>query len=353
MESNKPVHPLLAAIDALSYSGVEAALTTEPSGVTVVDDRGRTALSLAAAKGDAKIVTLLLEKEAADCVAGTHWSAAQYAAFKGHASVLAALVAKRGTAMANPAGVAMTPLLLACSRGHSECVKLLLDACPEAMSALAHGRTALMLAATSGSAETVTLLHGRGADLNATSPDGKTALMWAVVSHKPVTVECLAKLGADPDVRAPIPESAAVVPGQDRDKGTSAEDFANGKHNKDPTLRHIAIYLRMWREQRVATPGCSPPDMDPLPWVAHAEVTKTKEAVEAAAKPVEATQDGQDAIASGDATASVDESDIFGQDTVKDAAKSPGLQILDVTGEQEQAATKPAVNADADLDALD
>ena len=361
-EIEKPVHPLLAAIENVSLEEVQAELAADPlCASSVADDRGRTALSHAAAKGDAKIVKALIDAKAADCAdgAGAHWSAAQYAAFNGHADVLTALLAKGGPGIANPAGVSMTPLLLACSRGHVDCVKLLLAEAPESVSALAQGRTPLMLAAQSGSPATVELLHSCGAGLNDTSPDGKTALMWAVVSHKPSCVEKLAKLGANPEVCAPIPETAAIVPGQNREKGTSAEDLANGKHNRDPTLRHIAIYLRQWREQRVASPNSGAPDMEPLPWVAHAEMIKAKEDAEAAAMPPKAAQDGQDAIASVDATASIDENDIFGEDDAEEEAEPSGhsgMQIVDVTEEAKAptgGAAKPTVEEDGDLDALD
>lgn len=361
IEKPDPVHPLLAAIENVSLDEVHAALEADPScAVSAADDRGRTALSHAAAKGDAKIVKALLDAKAADCAPISKWSAAQYAAFSGHADVLAALVAKGGKSVANPAGVSMTPLLLACNKGHVDCAKLLLDEAPESLNALAQGRTPLMLAAQSGSPETIELLHSRGAGLDDTSPDGRTALMWAVVSHKPSCVEKLAKLGGNPEICAPIPETAAIVPGQNRDKGQSAEDFANGKHNRDPTLRHIAIYLRQWREQRAATPDAGAPDMDPLPWVAHAEMMKAKAEAEAAAKPAEATQEGQNAIASGEATASVDENDIFGDDdTAAEEDDKPsghsGMKIVDVTEEAKAPtgeAAKPA-EEDGDLDALD
>merc|ERR1719446_318459 len=137
-----------------------------------------------------------------------------------------------------------------------------------------------MLAASGGHAPAVELLAKQGADLNAISRDGKTALMWAVASHKPWTVEALAKLGADVTIAAPLPE--VVVPGQDRDKGETAEDLANGRHAKDPTLRHISKFMDAWRAQRESGEG-DVPSMPPLPWVSHAEVMKVKEEKEAAA----------------------------------------------------------------------
>lgn len=256
----------------------------------------------------------------------------------------------------------MPPLMCAAVKGHVDCIAVLLDAAPATIEArTTNGRTPLMLAATGGSVAAVERLVARGADLNATSHEGKTALMWAVTSHKPDTVGALAKLGANPDVCAPIAKSAPIIPGQDREKGESAEDFANGKHNKDPCLRHIAKYLREWRELRTATPGASPPEMPPLPWVQHAIEQKAKAEAEEAAKP---PAEDEDAIASGEATAPVeDDNDIFGgEDAAEaevpaekapegDAPSKKKVAIVDVTAAE--GATTQGGAAEGDLDALD
>ena len=81
----------------------------------------------------------------------------------------------------------LRPLHLACLKGHTECVRALVDAAPETLDMPdVHGRTALMLAASSAAPdELLKLLAERGAAVNATSSDGKTALHWAVISHQP------------------------------------------------------------------------------------------------------------------------------------------------------------------------
>lgn len=352
----KPAIPVIVAAitkDEPQLEEVLSALTEDPSCASTADERGRTVLSHAAGKGDAQIVRALLDAKAAD-ESPAGWSAAQYAAFGGHAAALAAILEAR-PALANPLTTesSMSPLMLAAVKGHVECMTLILDAAPDALDALtANGRTPLMLAATGGSTAAVELLVARGAKLNATSNEGKTALVWAVTSHKPATVAVLAKLGADPDVRVPIAKSAPIIPGQDREKGESAEDFANGKHNKDPCLRHIAKYLKAWREQRAADPYAAAPDMPPLPWVQYAIEQKSRAQSEEAQKP---KPEDEDAIASGEATAQVeeDENDIFGGDDVAEAtSQTKKVSIVDVSGSE--APEKGAANgADGDLDALD
>ena len=335
---------------------VKAALKADPSCASTADDRGRTVLSHAAAGCDVQIVSALLDVNAADD-SPSGWNAAQYAAFGGRTEVLTAIL-KAKPALANPScDDSMTPLMLAALKGHTDCMSLILDMAPKAVDVVTNsGRTPLMLAATGGSVAAVELLVARGADVNATSSEGKTALVWAVTSHKPATVGALAKLGADPDIRVPIPKSAPIIPGQDREKGESAEDFANGKNNKDPCLRHISKYLKEWRESRASDPNAAVPDMPPLPWVQYAIDQKAKAEAEEANKP---KPEDEDAIASGEATAKVeeDENDIFGDDVAEPEAprteSAPAgkkVSIVDVTGSETPAETAAGMD---DLDALD
>ena len=354
-ETSDTTPPLLVAIRENNLVDVEAALAADPSAASsAVNEKGRTALSLAAGAGHAKIVKTL-DADAKDAAPGCGWSVAQYAAFGGHEEVLSVLVGKGSGAAVHPADCSMPPLCLAVTKGHLNCAKVILDAAPDAANATSNGRTALMLAAVGGSVECIELLVARGADINAASSfEGRTALMWAVTSHKPSSVGALIKLGADLDARAPIPASQPVVPGQDRDKGESAEDFANGRHNRDPTLRHISRYLSDWRELKAAQPDASPPGMPPLPWVAYAEAEKAKAEAEAAAKPPEETPAGQDAIAAGEATAAFDDNDIFGDaDAAEPSGGKPAMSIVDVTGKEDVDAGSAPAATDGDLDALD
>ena len=141
-----------------------------------------------------------------------------------------------------------------------------------------------------------------------------------------------------------------IVPGQDRNKGETAEDLANAKHAKDPTLRHIAKFMKAWREARVA--GEPVPEMPPLPWVSHATTWYAKEAEREAAEAAKAAEAADEPKITE--VAQPDENDIFG-----DADVSPAvIEEVPVGGDDadhkaEAEAAQKAIAADADLDELD
>lgn len=354
------VLPIFAAAAGGDVDAVVAALKENAASATALNGSGRSALSLSAARGHLKCVQTLLDAGATDApVVG--WTAVHHAAFGGHAEVLGALVAKAGTLAMEPTS-SMPPLLLAANRGHVACISLLLDAAPAAVNRAVdvHGRTALMLAASGGSVDAVELLVQRGADINATSADGKSALMWAIVSHKHMTVAALARLGADVTIAAPLPE--VIVPGQDRSKGETAEDLANARHAKDPTLRHISSYMSEWRQRREA--GAPAPDMPPLPWVHHAEEMKAKEAAAAEEAAKKADEPMIEEVSKAGATA--DESDIFGDAVDATDDEPPAVPVgggdeASLVGGDDEASLKEAAEdaqresmaAIADLDELD
>ena len=351
-----PPPPIFAASTTGDYDLVQAELAKDASVATLLTDGGRSALSLAAAKGHTKIVKTLLEANAVDSsVAG--WTAAHHAAFGGHADVLAALFAKQMVPAATVGGV-ISPLLLAASKGHVSCLALLLDAAPASINTAvdAHGRTALMLAATSGSAEAIEFLKEKGANLNAISQDGKTALMWAVAAHKPLTLAALAKLGADPDIAAPLPD--VIIPGQDRSKGETAFDMVSQKTAKDPTMRVMMKWFDAWNAARKEDPKALPPDMYPMPWITHAYVTKEKEEREAAEAAAKADEPAIEEVKTGEGEK--DEDDIFGDEDVQPAVEAGmgKMKIEEVTPGEEsvkkeaEEAQKAVANAQ-DLDELD
>ena len=101
---------------------------------------------------------------------------------------------------ANDLGV--TPLLMACRRGHGGLVARLLAAGADANAALPSGETALMAAARAGSVDAVNALLARGARVNAAEATrGQTALMWAVANRRPGVTRALLDHGADVGAR--------------------------------------------------------------------------------------------------------------------------------------------------------
>jgi serine/threonine-protein phosphatase 6 regulatory ankyrin repeat subunit B len=109
----------------------------------------------------------------------------------------------------------LTALLLASIRGHTECIRLLLDAGVDVNGKTARGGTALMWAAGSGenSTETVRLLVAAGAEVNAETNDGRTALMDAALHGNTEPARLLLQAGAQVDAQTddgttPLMESA-------------------------------------------------------------------------------------------------------------------------------------------------
>lgn len=355
-EEKPTISPIFDAASKGELDAVDSALATDATCISAVNLAGRSALSLAAAHGHLKCVRRLLDVDAIDSSVAD-WTAAHHAAFGGHSEVLSVLAAKLGTsALATATTGGMTPLLLAAMKGHVACLRVLLDVAPESVKVVdVHGRTALMCAASGGSAETIELLVERGAALNVVSVDGKSALMWAVTSSKPATVTALARLGADPKVAAPYSE--VIVPGQDREKGETAEDLANGRHSKDPTLRHIAKFFTTWREAGYPT-GDATPVMPPIPWVQHAITMKAKEEAEAAVA-ADAAAFAADEPMIEELAPTDDKNDIFGED---DAAPVPvggsGAAVGKVAAAEElnqaaENAQKAFTTGTDDLDDLD
>jgi len=350
---------------------VESLLTANPSVSTTEEHTGKPALAAAAAGNHAKVVKRLIEAGVPDTVC-RGWTAACHAAFYGHVETLTVLLEKQGAAAVGaPAGVTMTPLLLACLKGRQQCVELILNAAPTALAARdSLGRTALMLAATSGNVELIRwLATEKKVALEETSVQGETALLWAVTAHQGAAVSALVQLGADPDARLIPDPDAAVIPGKDRTIGNNAAEIA-GETGRDPMQKFVANYLKEYAEHRAQSPGTPMPPMPPFAHVTHAEeFVKAEAAAAEAAKAAAAAKADEPQIE--EALALADESDIFGAEDVpsgasavpRAAAAKPmaaGMLIEEIEPEAEahkDAAQKELSMAKAesagDLDALD
>lgn len=298
--------PIVLAAKAGDNAKISEILSTDPKAACAIDAKygDRTVLATASAAGHTEIVKALLDGGAVDTVV-RGWSAACHAAYRGHVETLATLAAGLGVnAVAAPPGASMTPLLLACLKGHQTCAALILDAAPATLSDRdPHGRTPLILAASNGNVELIEYLIKRGAPIDGTSSDGKTALMWAIVGHKPASVAALARLGADPELRAKPNKEAPIQPGKSREVGESIHDLADQKNSRDPTVALISKYLDRWAEQRAQRPDDEVPSFAALPWVAHAEAWVASEAVREA--------EAASTAAAAPKVVAVDDSDIF------------------------------------------
>jgi len=122
------------------------------------------------------------------------------AARKGEAEIVALLIAKRAN-VGQQSRAGDTALLMACLNGNIAVIRSLLDAGGELNPK--KGWTPLQYAAFSGHADAVDLLLKRGAEKDAVAPNGYTPLMLAARNGKFEAAKAL--LYADPDVNFRTP----------------------------------------------------------------------------------------------------------------------------------------------------
>jgi ankyrin repeat protein len=89
-----------------------------------------------------------------------------------------------------------TPLTWASSRGHTEVVRLLLEAGADLNRTANDGQTALMRAADYGHVDVLQLLLDAGADVNVKSVNGITALRFATLKGNSRIIDMLKAAGA-------------------------------------------------------------------------------------------------------------------------------------------------------------
>ncbi|XP_073324673.1 serine/threonine-protein phosphatase 6 regulatory ankyrin repeat subunit C [Pagrus major] len=225
VESNIPVSPLhLAAY----YGHCEALrlLSETLVSLDVRDVEGRTALYLAAQRGFASCVEVLLKHEASYTLKEHKhkWTALHAAAAEGQMDCLLLLVNREQSAdiIDSPDTQGQTALMLAALGRHTDCVHILLEKGANADAADKKGFTALHRAAMLGSEDCVSALLEHGASALCRDSQGRTPLhLTASLGHTELLRTLLiAAMKADPldsilDYRGNTPTHWAAYHGRE------------------------------------------------------------------------------------------------------------------------------------------
>jgi ankyrin repeat protein len=162
----------------------------------LIDKDGRTALHIAAEKGNASLVELLLGCSATpDIQDNMEQTPLHLAAQSGHLHVAMQLVDKTELELEDKNG--LTPLLVAIKNGHADVVSMLIKAGSNLESQGGGGRTPLMWAAAGGHTDVVILLMDKGADVKTVDSDGQTPLLAAAENGHTAVVEVLLEQESD------------------------------------------------------------------------------------------------------------------------------------------------------------
>ncbi|XP_058863486.1 ankyrin repeat domain-containing protein 35-like [Acipenser ruthenus] len=172
---------LLSAVDRRDVGMVSAVLSRRTIRPTKLDEQGRSSFHLAASKGIAECLDMML----------AHGTDSQARDTEG-----------------------CSALHLAAKHGQPECVKTLLQHNIPADLTDCQGWTALHYAALAGCAASVALLCGQGAPIDSTNRAGQTALMIAARERQGVVCAELARRGADVNTTDHQGKSALMVASQ-------------------------------------------------------------------------------------------------------------------------------------------
>ncbi|KAM7369088.1 hypothetical protein PAMP_013385 [Pampus punctatissimus] len=214
-EWNKNDERLLAAVEHGEVEKVASLLAKKGASAVKLDSEGKSALHVAAARGQADCLSVLLAHGAdlsvtdaagfnplhlaaknshvecckkliqskcpIDAVDGSGKTALHHAAASGKIQTIQLLCELKSPINLKDAD-GLTPLLLSAKHGHAEVCSILLDCCAEINTSDNSGRTALMLATESNAVPVIDVLIQRGADLSAVDSKGNNVIYYANLS---------------------------------------------------------------------------------------------------------------------------------------------------------------------------
>ena len=178
-----------------------------------VDKYGKTALFYAA---NPEFVKLLIEKGAkVNAKDNNGQTALMWAAENGRTEIVNVLIKKGGVDMVDvPDKLGITAIMYAAEKGHTETVNVLVRiGSADVNNVSKYGKTALILAAQNGHTDTVKLLLelGATATINHGNDDGNTALILAAEKGHTSTVKLLLDYGATVDMLNDKDETALII----------------------------------------------------------------------------------------------------------------------------------------------
>jgi len=242
MGNDGAVRRLLKRYDAKIWTGLERS-----------DEKGSTALMIAALDGHESIVRLLIEAggDVTDEIPDDNgWTALMCAAYDGHESIVRLLI-EGGSDVMGRDDNGWTVLMIAAQDGHESTVRLLIEAGSDVNAKNNSCYTALMIAAQNGHESTVRLLIEGGSDVNAKNNQCGTALMIAASNGHESTVRLLIEAGSD--LRA-----------RDEDGVTALMLAASNGHESIVRLLMIkeARGVRHWLDTWLGIPGVQRKDIN-------------------------------------------------------------------------------------------
>ncbi|CAN9504934.1 unnamed protein product [Ophioblennius macclurei] len=214
-EWNKNDERLLAAVEHGEADKVASLLAKKGANAVKLDSEGRSALHVAATRGQAECLSVILAHGAdpsvtditgfnplhlaaknnhleccrkllqskcpVDALDSSGKSALHHAAAGGNVQIVQLLCELKSPVNLKDAE-GFTPLLSSAKHGHAEVCGVLLDCGAEINASDSSGRTALMLAAESGAVSVAEVMAQRGADLAAVDSNGHDVLHYAKLS---------------------------------------------------------------------------------------------------------------------------------------------------------------------------
>ena len=168
--------------------------------VNAVSNRNQTALWFACLDGQESLVKILLDAGADPNITDHGKDSSLHSAIRGRCSADTVMeIIHHGADIDAVNDIGETPLLIACSTGQTESVKLLLKLKADPSIANIDGYTSLH-SAVNCSTETLKEIIDHGADVNSVSKRGRTALLLGCLNGHMDSVKYLLGAGADPTI---------------------------------------------------------------------------------------------------------------------------------------------------------